>query len=383
MKNAISFTRTISFKLMLVGFLSLMLLIPAAWIRSIINERQQRSQEVSKEISSMWGEDQTIAGPVLSIPFKKFYDLEGKKTFLRTEVVHFLPELLDVDVKIDPSLRYRGIFKVVVFNAVIKVRGSFIPPDFKGLGINPEDVDVENAVLTFGIPDMRGILHDVQFKWNENQIAVAPGSVYKGIIHSGFHVNLNKNDISTDKSSAFSMDLSLNGSNSFGFYPLGKTTNVSIRSSWTDPGFEGAFLPTNRNINESGFDANWQVTHLNRNFPQFWLNDEYDLKGSSSGVGFILPVNHYQKSERSSKYAIMFIALTFLLFLLIEILNKKRIHPIQYLLVGFAIILFYILLVSISEQMAFNQAFLISSLAIILHKKPIYHLRPFRRAYLY
>ena len=125
------------------------------------------------------------------------------------------------------------------------------------------------------------------------------------------------------------------------------------------------FLPVNRVINESGFDANWQISHLNRNFPQTWLNNDYDFVGSSSGVGFFLAVNHYQKSERSSKYAIMFIALTFLLFLLIEILNKKRIHPIQYLLVGFAIILFYILLVSLSEQMAFNLAYLISSLAIV------------------
>jgi inner membrane protein len=151
-----------------------------------------------------------------------------------------------------------------------------------------------------------------------------------------------------------------------GFYPLGKTTSAVISSSWPDPSFGGAFLPAKPEISASGFSASWYITHLNRNYPQAWLNDAYSFQDSSFSTDLLLPVTHYRKAERSLKYAIMFIVLTFVLFLLIEILNRKRLHPIQYLMVGLAISVFYILLVSFSEQMPFALAYLISSLAVTI-----------------
>ncbi len=364
-KKVSGFTHSISFKILLVGFLSLMLLIPTAWIRNIIVERQIRSEEVSKEISSIWGREQILAGPILSIPYKKSYRSE-KEEYIKTEIAHFLPEKLKVDATLNPSVRYRGIFRVVVYNAHIKVSGNFSTLDFSQLGINPEDVEFENSVLTVGIPDMRGIQNDVLLNWNDRSLQAIPGSLYRSLIPSGFHVRNINIENSLQKELSFNIDMTLNGSSSLKFYPLGKTTQVNVTSAWPDPSFEGAFLPASPSISESGFTASWLVTHLNRNFPQAWINDEYSFQDSSFGVGLFLAVNQYQKSERSSKYAIIVIALTFLLFLLIEILYGKRLHPIQYLLVGFAITLFYILLVSLSEQIVFARAFIISAFAVVL-----------------
>jgi inner membrane protein len=146
---------------------------------------------------------------------------------------------------------------------------------------------------------------------------------------------------------------------------VGKQTDIELNSDWPDPSFEGSFLPNIRNINEAGFSANWKVLNLNRSYPQQWIGNKYSIDESSFGVKLLLPVDHYQKSLRSVKYAIMFIALTFLIFFFTEILNKKRIHPIQYLLVGLGLSIFYTLLVSLSEQISFNLAYLIASLSII------------------
>jgi inner membrane protein len=146
---------------------------------------------------------------------------------------------------------------------------------------------------------------------------------------------------------------------------LGKKTTVELASTWPDPGFTGDFLPDAREIDENGFTAEWAITHLNRNYPQSWTDNEFSVNTSEFGVELIQPVDHYQRAFRSVKYAMMFIGLTFLVFLLIEILTKKRLHPIQYVLTGIALIVFYILLVSLSEHTGFTIAYIISAIAII------------------
>jgi inner membrane protein len=164
---------------------------------------------------------------------------------------------------------------------------------------------------------------------------------------------------------SFSFSVELNGSQSLSFIPLGKQTDVQLTSTWSNPSFSGAFLPASRDINEKGFNASWKVLNLNRNFPQQWIGNEYIVSESSFGVDFLLPVDHYQKNTRSAKYAIMFIGLTFVAFLLFELISKRKIHPVQYLLVGGALCVFYTLLVSFSEHIGFFWAYTISSVATI------------------
>ena len=157
----------------------------------------------------------------------------------------------------------------------------------------------------------------------------------------------------------------MNGSKHLYFTPVGKTTRVHINSNWNSPSFTGSYLPDSREITDSGFVANWQVLHLNRNYPQVWKHEIYPLNSSNFGVDLLFPVDEYQKSYRSTKYAIMFISLTFIIFLFIEIINKRRVHPVQYLMVSAGMLIFYTLLLSLSEQFGFNIAYLISSFAVV------------------
>jgi inner membrane protein len=158
----------------------------------------------------------------------------------------------------------------------------------------------------------------------------------------------------------------LNGSEDLSVEALGKTSEVTMKSDWADPGFTGAFLPEKRDVSAKGFTADWQVTHLNRNFPQQWVDQKFKTHESKLGVELLIPVDHYQKSMRSAKYAILFIALNFIVFIFIELKSKARIHPFQYSLVAFALLMFYALLTSIGEQTGFNWAYLISAVAVTL-----------------
>ena len=149
--------------------------------------------------------------------------------------------------------------------------------------------------------------------------------------------------------------------------PLGKETHTKLESTWDSPGFTGAFLPEKREIKKTGFTAEWNILYLNRNFPQQWTSeDTHELAPAAYGVELIFPVDHYQKATRSAKYAVMFLFLTFLVFFIIEIMNKSRIHPVQYLLIGIALLIFYSLLVSLSEYLGFNLAYALASAATIL-----------------
>jgi inner membrane protein len=160
--------------------------------------------------------------------------------------------------------------------------------------------------------------------------------------------------------------LNFNGSTSINFVPLGKVSEVSVKSAWQNPSFVGAFLPDERNIATTGFSANWKVLHLNRPYPQAFKGATSGIDESSFGVNLFVPVDEYQKSMRSAKYAAMFITLTFLIFFFVQIINGIRIHPVQYIMVGLALCVFYTLLIAISEHLAFHWSYIIASISIIL-----------------
>jgi inner membrane protein len=234
--------------------------------------------------------------------------------------------------------------------------------DFKSLNI-PDNAIIRPGSLDIGITDMRGINKNIQIKWGDSALQVIPGLINKSLSASGVHAAV---AVANESTLRFSYDIDLSGSESINFVPLGKETNVELASSWTSPSFNGAFLPDDRNINEKGFTAQWNVLQLNRNFPQQWINDQYSVEGSSFGVQLLTPVDTYQKSERSVKYAILFIGLTFLVFFFAEIMTGIRMHPVNYLLSGFALCIFYSLLTALAEQINFNLAYLIAGATIVM-----------------
>ncbi|MDA3954618.1 MAG: cell envelope integrity protein CreD [Bacteroidales bacterium] len=352
---------SITIKFIVIGIIILALLIPAEMIKNLIHERNGLRNNVVSEVSYKWGNPQTIAGPIITIPYKQYFK-KDKEIIEKINYAQFLPEELNVKGTINPEIRYRSIYKVVVYNANLNFSGSFNKPDFSLWNIPESDILWNEATLSIRIPDMRGIKDVITVKWDKHKYDVNPGINTPNTNYTGVStlIDINKSD-----NFNFQFDLNINGSESLNFIPVGKQTNVDLNSEWTDPSFEGSFLPNNRDISEAGFSAGWKVLHLNRSYPQQWIGDKYTIDESSFGVKLLLPVDHYQKSLRSVKYAIMFIALTFLIFFFTEILNKKRIHPIQYLLVGLGLSVFYTLLVSLSEQISFNLAYLIASFSII------------------
>jgi inner membrane protein len=371
-------------KLFVTVLLGLILLVPASMIENLVEERAASREQAVRDISGKWGAEQTIGGPVLTVPFRQRASRTSggkEETFWETGYAHFMPADLVIEGRIDPQVRHRGIYDAVLYNTKLKISGSFATPDLTVWGIKDEDIYWGSAVLTLGIPDMQGIRDRIRLKWNEQDLLFHPGLEEQDIFASGVTAELDPkaftkaNELRLTESHpgihdrgamhTFSVDLDLNGSQQLGFLPLGKETRVKLTSNWPDPSFSGTFLPETREVSAKGFTASWKVLDLNRNFPQQWLGSSQMIKGSEFGVGLMLPVDNYHQTTRSLKYAVMFIGLTFLTFFLVEILRKMRLHPIQYLLAGIAMVVFYLLLLSFSEQMGFGLAYLLASAGVI------------------
>ncbi len=360
----------IYFKIGTIIIIVLLLLVPTSMIESLITERESTQSLTISEVSSKWAEKQTITGPFISIPYNRYMkESTGKDSVQKTvqirEYLHILPSQLNISGTINPEKRYRGIYEVVVYNSKLNISGTFTMVDVKSMDIDPHNILFDKAEFVVGIDDLRGIEDEVNLLWNNEKISFNPGITSSDVVNTGINALLNI--VPSDSTVYnFTLSLDLNGSQLLYFTPVGKVTDIALTSEWSNPSFNGAFLPDSREVNEKGFVAKWNVLHLNRNFPQSWTNNRHTIYNSSFGIDLLLPVDNYQKSYRSVRYAILFIGLTFLIFFFIEVLHKVFIHPIQYILVGVALIVFYTLLLSISEHLHYNFAFIISAIATLL-----------------
>jgi inner membrane protein len=349
-------------KTALIALLTLVMLVPAAFIRQLVNERQSRQQEVIQEVSSKWAQAQTIKGPVLMIPYVELVQQADKSVARVRKQAFFMPETLDISGKLDPHVKHRSIYDVTLYRSRIQLRGSFAPVDPARLGIAAESVLWDEAQLMTGIDDLRGLEEDIHLQWDSTNTILEPGLPENNVIRSGLSKKL---VLVPGKAIAFQMDLKLKGSGQLYVTPLGKTTKVRLSSSWQHPSFEGKFLPSGEGTQtDSGFRADWSVLQVSSGIPTAF-KDHYDLDLASFGVRLLQPTDGYVKTQRSVKYALLFIGLTFTIFFFIEILQKKQIHPLQYLLVGMALCIFYTLLLSITEYSGFNNAYLISATATV------------------
>jgi len=362
-KHIQQFMNSYSVKMIIVTGLAIVLLIPSILIQELIRERITLSEKVKSELYAQWGGKQVVAGPVLNIPFTVTEVGQANQgNSERHGVGHFLPESLKTAGELFPETRKRGIYKVVVYESKLKLKGSFARPDVSQLEIQNAQYNWEGAYFTMGVSDMRGIKNLPELVVNGQKCTVDPGVADTDLFQSGITVKAGSIDLQQELN--FEIELVLNGSEDLSVEALGKTSEVAMKSIWSQPSFSGGFLPDNRNVTASGFTADWRVTHLNRNFPQQWVDKKYNTHEAKLGVELLIPIDHYQKSMRSAKYAILFIALNFIIFIFIEIKSKTRIHPFQYSLVAFALLIFYALLTSIGEQTGFNLAYLISALAV-------------------
>jgi inner membrane protein len=375
---------SVLFKISIICVLILLLLLPASLIQSLIHERESTRSAAAQEIGGKWGLAQTITGPFISIPYNEFAsNSQNQQSHRRDKVrkwMHFMPNNLSIDGQVNPELKSRGIFEVAVYESALSLNGNFSPIDVSLFDIPKEDILFDKAILSLGITDLKGIENQIEIKWDTSNLFFNSGMLTQDLTYSGLHVPLNLayND---SVSHTFHLDLALNGSEEIYFTPIGKTTDVNLSSPWPDPSFWGTFLPDEREVNEDGFIAHWNVLHLNRNFPQAWTGSGYNVQDSAFGAKLIQGADTYKKSNRVAKYAILFIGLTFLVFFFVEVMQKVFIHPIQYLLVGLALVVFYSLLLALSEHIVFNTAYLISTLltlglvtvytAAVIKSKPV------------
>ena len=367
--------RSVGLKLLVMGFLLLVLLIPAGMIESTIRERDSTRQTAVREISSKWGDSQSVGGPWIVIPYSVYFlDAKGQ-TRSTTHHAYFLPDELAVNGDINTQVRYRGIYEAVLYSTPLKISGRFAAPDFSVWNIPAANVHWQEAMLAFGVTDMRGIRAGIKLLWDGQEKPVNPGIPTGQLLPSGFSARI---PLSPGAAHTFSLDTQLNGSGSLEFLPFGRKTTVQLHSPWASPSFSGAFLPNERAVTPKGFSAQWQVLHLNRNYPQAWTEDlKPDLGGSGFGVELLVPADQYQKTTRSLKYAILFIVLTFGALFFIELKRGQAVHVLQYLLIGLALVFFYSLLLSLAEHIGFNAAYAVSSIAIVgmitLYAKGIFH----------
>jgi inner membrane protein len=357
-------------RLFSVGLLALLLQIPIAMIGGLVAERQERRQAAVTEVSSKWGNVQSIIGPVLIVPYT-YRSTETSASGLqitRTETRNaiFLPEQLRVRGSIDAELRHRGIFSIPVYKVGLTLEGEFTRPSFAELGLEPAGVAWERAQLAIGISDARAIQQETAVTWNGKPVSFLPGTGAFTDGGTGIHAVVGL--ANGGQRAQFSFPLSLNGSLGVYLTPFAQNTIVELQSNYGHPSFQGNWLPVERSVSDAAFRAKWSIPFLGRNYPQAWKAEvgmRKEIDGSRFGVELVNPVDHYRMAERSVKYAGLFILLTFATLWLIEVLAGVRVHPIQYLLLGGALCLFYLLELSLSEHLGFPLAYTVASFSVV------------------
>ncbi len=350
---------SLPFKITLIGILMLILLIPIEMIINLIHERQSRANEAKHEILTNGGNTQTLRGPYLVIPYieknlKWDPQVQAKVQVDETFEKWISPEELKIEGSLTPDVRRRGIFSAVLYGGRFDLEGKFTGISLKEWGLEGKSIDWTKVHFLLYLTNPRGLQKNAVLHFGSAEIKFKPqglgeNEAYLTAPLPNLEENLNA------QAWTFKIQLDLKGGESLNFLPSAIENQIHLTSSWAHPKFIGRHLPSpsESKVTDKGFDTTWRLTKLT------------DTPSESFGVQLILPVDVYQMATRSAKYALLFILLTYSTFFLFEILNHLRIHPIQYLLVGISLCLFYLTLLSLSEHFPFGISYLIASLANI------------------
>lgn len=361
---------SVTFKAALIGVIVLLLLIPLTMLKSVVTERAGMREQAYQKVAEGWGGDLTVGGPMLIVPTERTVTMDGKEALMRSDV-YLLPAKLDadLDVKLDPEPRYVGIYEVPVYLSAVRLQGEF---DFTTLPSLASESAPESGVrflwaqsrLRLPLSSVGSLREIKQADFAGQQVKLGPAA--PGIF-SGIDARVDLSELHRNPGVSFDFNAVIAGSRGVSILPLGSVTSVKLTADWPHPSFQGS--PVERNITETGFQARWQVLELNRAFGQLWREGDVThemLRKSAVGASLFQPVDIYQRAERAVKYAVLFIALTFLTFFAWEQVTRNRLHPLQYLLVGLALSMFYLLLIALSEHVEFALAYVIAATALVL-----------------
>ena len=381
-------------KVVMIGVLILLLQIPIVKIAFVIQERQVRSRQAADEIATKWGREQTILGPIVSVPFAMncvvgsgqvmglsngmsagggtvvvVGDSQGSassRVITQHKVAHFLAEDLHIKVQTENMVRHRGIFQQPVYRAEIELSGIFKRPDFAKLNAEPTEIFWDRATLTILVSDPRTISNKASLKWNKEELEFQPASMELDDNRKGIEVPLKGHW--QGENFTFAAKLSLQGSKGLFLSPMAGSTTAELVSNWPHPSFQGEWLPIEHVSGDAGTQANWQISALGSQFEQQWIGSPYKEKNFAKnlfGVTFLQPVDTYRMVERSVKYQFLFLVLTFLSLWLAEVLAEVRLHALHYLLIGSGMCLFYLLELSLAEHLGFLLAYCLAASAIV------------------
>ena len=241
--------QSLGLRLVIIGVLSLLLLIPSLFIQELISDREQRRNSVISEISEKWGGEQVVVGPILSIPYHHYLS-DSENSDPITRYAHFLPDTLTITGSIKPKVRYRSVYEAVLYSSELRMSGSFPVLNTASLGIPFEHLLIDEAFVSVGLSDMTGIRQAIEIYWNESTYSAEPGIPTHDVVTSGVSVYP---VIEPESVQSFSFDLNLNGSSGLSVSPVGESTSVMLESDWTNPSFSGSFLPSRREVSEDGF----------------------------------------------------------------------------------------------------------------------------------
>jgi len=374
-----SVTSSGGFKIAVLIILIFILLIPVSMVRSLISERGYRADEAEREIMEAWGSQFKLYGPVIRIPVIERNEIrtktekEGEKIEIVTSnhTLWIMPKNVDINANFSAQKKRRGIFSVALFSGNISLSGDFSLERARSELKQNQTMSLEQAEIIIGLASQKGIRKVIKADWNGGEFSFKPGNRNFTLGFSGSNgVNalspFNMNGLNT-----FDIQFAVQGGKSLRALPIGETTRMRVKTDWPSPSFQGGFLPVSYTLSESGFDAEWEISYLSRSIPLYWIsagsgNNEENKNWTDEyfGVDFFKPLDHYALNTRAVKYAVLFLIIPFLTLFFLEVFSKKSIHPIQYLLSGFANVIFYLLLLSISEHISFSLAYLIAAAAL-------------------
>lgn len=355
-------------KLLLLGALVLALWIPTGWIYLLVEERSDARDAVREEVGSTWGGRQQVVGPLLVVPATVLISRERDGVHeVRESAIELvlLPESVTVTGSLEPEVRARSIYEVVLYRARLELSGRFATASAVGLGVASDAIHWEEARLVMGVSDLRGLREVPRLEWDGDELPLREPGQRLGCATVAAPVPISAGD-EVD----FRVRLAIDGSDELALTPVGRETAAELGSSWPDPSFTGAFLPSERSVGSDGLSARWTVLDLNRRFPQAWRSDRDDtlasaLAESGFGVRVLFPVDAYQRTARAVKYSLLFTALTLLAVFAVDYGLRQAVHPAQYLLVGCALVMFYLLLLSLGEVVGFAPAYGIAAAVVI------------------
>ena len=349
-------------KLIIIIGLIVLLLIPIFMIQNLIDERSELQQQVQVDIAKSSSDEQQVIGPFIHAQYLETVTVDGK-TSEQLMNMTLLPESLNVSSNLATFEKYRGIYKALLYRSQNQFEGRFKTSALAVLA----DKKIKRLNLILAISDIRGIGQGSHINVNERSYELLPGTQLDQL-PQGIRVELDYETIRKSEVLPYQIDLNLQGMRQLSFAPVGKNSSLTMQADWPHPSFVGDYLPIESSISARDFSASWQTnyfaTNLKELFNQCLFRNECTLfKQRNMGVNLVDSVNHYLKNYRASNYAILVIVLIFASFFLLEVLRDEPIHPVQYGFVGLALAVFYLLLISLSEHLGFNIAYLLSALA--------------------